>query len=477
MAPSPSTRFPTTSLFALLSLFPSSASARLPFNSTVSVPILKHSNEVSFDPLGVAAVLSNPRAETSAARLYAQPDRAIFRWPHMMMIGGALTPVSVLVDYLTSQFSSINPAVSMSLKDRITLPVRSTMVFPELPVSLSNAWLCDVLAFKPSRWPENDFAIAHVEDAFVQPTLYRGGIRKRSHRHTVLAPVTLLDLLSLICGLLLLTALVFSVLTGDLWAVVLFLVYTAHWLASTLVSFYPPITVQSNDKIVTDASKQYCVYQRPEGGTVVLVGRKDTLERWARTTWIFDDADSRRGSRKWALHWVWVGTGALAAITSVACMVNMAAYLQLAFLGVLGYSSLAEILATQVARKLQARSLKRVDEGKKGSSGAREPVIVKENRTRTKGIIRATLLCGLEGEMWFKLKLLPHIVEFEKMLPVLDALQAVDDEAGMRKAVAGYRSQFGAAGDGEKDGTRKLAERIATEMEEAWIETRSLLHA
>jgi hypothetical protein len=412
----------TTLSFLLLPIFPQSASASLPFNSKITQPVLKHSNEVTFDPLGVAAILYNPRAETSAARLYTQPDRAIFRWPHTTMIGATLTPLSVLVDYLTSKFSSIDPAVSMCLKDRINLPVRSTMVFPDLPISLSNAWMRDILAFKPSRCPENDFAVAEVDDFFVQPNL---GTPSNTNTNTSTAPLTALDLLALLCGLLILTGLALSIITGDIWASTLFLIYTFHWLASTLISFNPLVKLQEN-KIVPDSSTQYCVYQRPEGGTVVFKGRKDTLERWARMTWIFDPRPQNR-----FLHWFWTITGTLGAVVSVACMVNMAAYLQLGFLGVLGYSSLAEIMATQVARKLQARArgrgLRTATAGEKVGYG--EPTFVCDNRTRTMGIIRATLKCGLDGQMWFDLGLLPQDnLVFKRMVDLLDRLRTVEDE-------------------------------------------------
>ncbi|KAJ6602113.1 hypothetical protein B0H10DRAFT_2081423 [Mycena sp. CBHHK59/15] len=461
MAPSLFAGFLSSSLCLLLPLFPQSVSATFPFNSKISQPVLKHSNEVSFDPLGVAAVLHNPRAETSAARLYTQPDRAIFRWPHTMMIGGVLPPLSVLVAYLTSKFSSIDPAVSMCLKDRINLPVRSTMAFPDIPISLSNAWLRDILAFKPSHYPENDFAVAEVGDSFEQLNL---GEPTAFHTHVLTpfptptkprpAPLTILDLLDLLCGLLILTGMVFSVLVGDVWARTLFLIYTLHWLAGTIISFNPLIKLQEN-KIVLDTSTQYAVYQRPEGGTVVFKGRKDTLERWARMTWQFDSRPQNH-----FLHWFWTITGTLAAVASVACMVNMTAYLQLGFLGVLGYSS-----SPQTASRARG--------GTAASGKAASPYsIVGENRTRTMGIIRATLTCGLDGRMWFDLKLLPKDEVFEKMLALLDQLRTVEDEQRMQTDIAEFRAKFGTVGEGEKDDVSKLAGRIAEEVKEAWRELR-----
>lgn len=442
---------------ALLSLllFPPFVSA-VTFPFGISQPVLKRSSEVSFGPLGVAAVLHNPRAETSAARLYTQPDRAIFRWPHTMMIGGALTPLSVLVAYLTSKYASIDPAVSMCLKDRINLPVRSTLVFPEIPVSLSNAWLRDILAFKASQYPENDFAVAQVEDRFVQPNLGEPTTFYASKKPK--PPLfTILDILDVICGLLLLTGVVFSVLTGDAWAIILFSAYTLHWMACTIISFNPPVKLQEN-KVISDPSTEYAVYQRPEGGTVVFKGRKDTLERWARMTWKFNSRPQNH-----FFHWFWAITGTLAAFSSVACMVNMAAYLQLGFLGVLGYSSIAEILATRIARELQARA--RRENGGVSS----QPTFIWGNATRTMGIIRATLLCGLDKDLWFRLKLLPQTEVFAGMLALLDELKMVEGERGMQAAIAGFKTQFGAPGESD---VARLAGRIAEEAEKAWKELR-----
>ena len=73
------THWPGIPISLLLHLLPAPAAGKLTFNSEIVTPVLKHSNEVSFDPLGVAAVPYNPRANISTARLYTQPDRSIFR--------------------------------------------------------------------------------------------------------------------------------------------------------------------------------------------------------------------------------------------------------------------------------------------------------------------------------------------------------------------------------------------------------------
>lgn len=98
-----------------------------PFDTTNVKEELKQSpNGVTFDPLAVAAILHNPRANTSAAKLYTQHDRDLFRWPHTMMFGGTLIPLKLLVQHLTSRPSSLHPAISMCWDTTIKISVRST---------------------------------------------------------------------------------------------------------------------------------------------------------------------------------------------------------------------------------------------------------------------------------------------------------------------------------------------------------------
>ena len=153
----------------------------LPFTDSISIANLRGFDSITFDPLGVAAILGNPRADLSAARLYVQSHRQTFRWPHTTMIGGALTPVSTLVSHL-AQTDSIHPAVTMCTRDEKSISIISNTVFRDLRVNVSNIWLRDVLNFKPSRVPVqslistrnivgragNDFAIASVNNVFGQ---------------------------------------------------------------------------------------------------------------------------------------------------------------------------------------------------------------------------------------------------------------------------------------------------------------------
>lgn len=83
--------FFTSSFFALnLFVLVDYVRAKTDFPTPLSEahPELKTDDGVTFDPLGVAAILYNERADRSAARLYTQYDRNLFIWPHMTMIGG-----------------------------------------------------------------------------------------------------------------------------------------------------------------------------------------------------------------------------------------------------------------------------------------------------------------------------------------------------------------------------------------------------
>jgi len=77
-------------------------------------------------------------------------------------------------------------------------------------------------------------------------------------------------------------------------------------------------------------------------------------------------------------------------------------------------------------------------------------------------IVLATLRCGLNGQIWFMLKLLSQVAVFDRMLAVLACA------AGMRDAIAVSGAEPGAIGEGEKHGVGRLARQIAHEMEEAW---------
>ncbi|KAF3225187.1 hypothetical protein TWF191_005477 [Orbilia oligospora] len=309
-----------------------------PFPSGGPSGSLKDDNDITFDPLAVAAVLSNPRADRSAARLYLQLDRDDYKWPHTMMVGGTLPPMNTLVAHLSMNVTSIHPAITMCGIDIKLIPVRSDMIFKEFPVNNSNYRLNDLVEFRSSELAGNDFMVINMDDLDSKA--------RRTHK-LGMGPWPgriSLHLIGLANGILLLTGVAFSVLTADIWAGILFLFYALHWLASTFISYTQMIRIDVKGNIVEDPKPRYAVYQRPEGGTVIFKGRKETLERWARETMEFN-----KTPRIVFLHWFWMISGTMAATASVACMVNMRGYMQLGFLAVLLYSSAAEIVATQIS--------------------------------------------------------------------------------------------------------------------------------
>lgn len=370
---------------------------------------LTTSREVTFDPLGVAAVLHNPRASLSVARLYTQFDRKYFTWPHTMMIGASLIPVKVLVEHLTATFQSLHPALSLCTRDTEMLSVVSNMVFRELPLDFGNMWLGDIIAFKASMKPANDFLIVCMDEDYAGQgtddlTEYDEHSIKRQGPATSIRWLgcTALNLLSLGNGLIIATGIVLSTLSLDIWGLTLFFFYGLHWLAGIAISTTSLVTPQVFP-IKEDDTTRYAIYQRPAGGTVVFKGRQDTMEAWARRTWEF-----KRTLRSNCLHWFWVLSGTVSAICSLACMVNMFGYMQLTFLALLLYASLAEIVATRFARILQ------------GDANANtRSFLVDDNDFRTKGIIRATIEVKpkyrLDGLDWVELKRMPDESIFRDM--------------------------------------------------------------
>ncbi|KAL1971956.1 hypothetical protein VTN31DRAFT_2044 [Thermomyces dupontii] len=433
--------------------------AKLPLAPSDLKARLQEDNDITFDPLGVAAVLHNPRAQASAARLYTQHDRDLFIWPHTMMIGATLVPLQVLVEHMTATFSSIHPAITLCTKGTVNLNVVSNMVFKELPLDFSNSWLEDIIAFKSSSNPNNDFMLVHIPHGTPQmgPVSWKVSIGRIS-----------LHLISVITGAMLAACIVLSILTSDIWSVTLFFFYGTHWLAGVTISMTTIVAVHQPERpIPVDSTTRYAIYQRPAGGTVVFKGRQDDMEKWGRRTWEFVPTFTNK-----CLHWLWITTGTLAALGSVACMVNMRGYMQLAFLGILVYSSLAEIVATRIARMIReethlpARSF---------------PVL--DNNTRTRGIIRATIeahrTIRLTNLDWVALNRLPDFQIFKDMQEMLKRINEfqedveVGNEPHPRSEVLQHprvkdaMSDFLAAHAHNFPG--KLAERIVDETREALL--------
>lgn len=434
--------FFTSSFFALnLFVLVDYVRAKTDFPTPLSEahPELKTDDGVTFDPLGVAAILYNERADRSAARLYTQYDRNLFIWPHMTMIGGTLPPMQMLVERLTAPFKWIHPAIKMCAKDTRMLSIRSDIsgnVFRQLPYNLSNTWLSDIVSFEPSKHPGNDFAIVYVDSVHRKRrgTDSTEGPESKDHEEEFLIRSQIgnirwqagrwtLNLLSVINGAMVLTGMVFGILLADIWAFTLFLLYSFHWGASVAISLTPMVTIHTPSRIDPESSDRFAVYEREEGGTVIFKGPQRTLETWARSTWEYNPTWAKD-----SLHWLWIITGSLCGIASVACMVNMHGNMQLGFLGVLVYASVAEIAATRIARILQTKA-----------RGQIFKAAVLENSTRSLAIIRATLevtpRCRLTGLDWIKMGLLPDMLVFREMQALLrDTSAILGDDKGKPEA-------------------------------------------
>lgn len=394
------------------------------------------------------------------------------------MFGGTLIPLKLLVQHLTSRPSSLHPAISMCWDTTIKKAVRSTSAFPkELSMTMGNEWLKEVLAFdssidEGSSSSNNDFMVAHVWDAFgeaiPQPT-------------TSWLSVFSMNLINYGTGFLVVLALVFSILAADIWAAVLFLTYLCHWAASTAVSYFPLVNVyqpsirsstpltraQTNNfgrpapsgaSVPQNPEPLFSIHERDEGGTIVFKGRRDTIEAWGRIGWSYNKQND-------IVHWIWIVTGTLAAVASVACMVNMYGALQLGFLGILVYSSLGEILATRLAGDIQHRYRRHA---------RLFPVV--QNATRTQAIIRTALEveaeCSLAGLDWIDLTLLPPMRVFKNMQNLLKQMSELS--SGGQKAcnvtMEWILKKLLDGVENEKNGTeqKKLAQRLTDEISDAW---------
>lgn len=439
--------------------------AALKFHVQIPTPNLNRGapNKITFDPLGIAAILHNPRAERSAARLYTTTfhDKNLFRWPHTTMFGGALTPLQTLVQHLSSNMSSLHPAVTLSMKDTETIPVISDMFFNELQLNFSSSWLRDIAVFKSSDL--NDIAIVLLRN-----------VDMPNYSLASVCPVRklIIDMTGFAIGLLLMAGVVFSLALSDVWATVLFIFYCSHWLVSTVISFAPLVSYSTpkvdgggGGNLMVD---HYAVYERPEGGMVVLKGPKIVFEALTRSRWEFE-----KTPRSFILHWAWMITGTFSAISSVACMVNMTTQLQLVFLAVLSYSSLAEIWVTQLARTVQAKARcharnRKPPTGGTEGSGIQDYTLVQNKNKRACSIIYATLGVGkrfrLDGLDWIKTGLLPE--SFNELQILMDTLREYPNNTDMGnivkyQALARFRKEFAIQDD-------KLIEAIETEVEIAW---------
>lgn len=447
----------TFNALALLALVDHAQAAQFPAPLSEAHAYLKEEDGVTFDPLGVAAVLYNPRADKSAARLYIQYDSRLFIWPHMTMIGGTLPAMQMLVERLTATFKWIHRAITMCAKDTTMLPVRSDIsgnVFRQLPLNLSNLWLSEIIAFPTSPHPGNDFAIVCVDtvhgpakDGEIQVRAQLGSMWWRVGKWT-------LNLMCLLNGAMLVVGTVFGILLADFWAFSLFSLYSCHWGVSVLISLNPMVNIHKPKHITEDDTVRYAVYEREEGGAIIFKGPQKKLEEWARSTWEYNHTPGKD-----CLHWLWIITGTLCGVASVACMVNMYGALQLGFLAVLVYSSVAEIGATRIARILQTKA--------HGTIYKDEAL---DNQTRTQAIIRATLQiqpeCRLKGLDWIKMGLLPPMQVFHAMQDLLNNVCKLQEDTKKSLAAADVRLECGLFLHQFTPGVghHKLAERIKNEI-------------
>jgi hypothetical protein len=446
---------PSFYLSSLLSIAGTAQAQKFPASLTDLHAKLKDEDGVTFDPLGVAAVLYNPRVDKSAARLYTQFDQGLYRWPHLTMIGGTLPPMQMLVERLNATMKWIHPSIKLCAQDTTMLPVRSDVsgnVFRQLPLNLSNAWLTDIISFPTSKQPGNDFVVVSVDAMFQSRESRQKNVRQHAGSMMWLLGKWTLELICLLNGAMLMTGMVCGILAADLWAFTLFFLYSSHWLASVLISFTSMVKIHKPDHVKNDLQERYAVYERDEGGTVIFKGPQKELEEWARSTWEYDPS-----LIKDCLHWFWTLSGTFSGFSSVACMVNMNGALQLAFLGVLVYSSLAEIGATRIARHLQTQAHGHISVDQ-----------VLHNNTRSRAIIRATLQitpeCRLKGLNWVKMGLLPPMGVFEKMQELLSEIEGLDQSLDSPLLVVDEKcARFLNRVDPSE---RRLAERIVMEVKE-----------
>lgn len=152
-------------------------------------------------------------------------------------------------------------------------------------------------------------------------------------------------------------------------------------------------------------------------------------------------------------------------------MVNMSGKFQLVFLGVLIYSSLAELWLTQSARVIQRKF--------RESAQLRKVVVLRGNQTRTKAIIRGTLSpavggrCSLADLDWIGLKLLPKTPIFTGMQEMLRAISGTALSKETTVAIDTFRRSCYNHGTLVNEKQRKdnlLVDRIVREVEETLLE-------
>ncbi|TKA78627.1 hypothetical protein B0A55_02673 [Friedmanniomyces simplex] len=389
---------------------------------------------------------------TPSVPVAAEPERVLEEAEDLVEVLIVLMVLEFdIIEDCAYESRSIHPAVEMLKADIGALEVRSNIGFSSLPRSYSNTWLSDQLAFRPSSVPTNDILVVHLRTiqghrVLADPSDPARGTEYLNPRLQGLA----LDLIGLTTALLLVVGLVFSVLLGDLWSTVLFVTYFFHALASLAVSVTSMMSTTDvyGGRVREDATLRYAIHQRVAGGKVVFKGRQDTLETWARMSWAF-----RRSPVRDTLHWSWTLTGTLSAAASVVCMVNMAGYLQLAYLGTLLLSSLGEIFATQLVRSVQRTS---VHYG--------EVCLQGDNQYWSRAVIRSALdtddRFSLADLPWMEFGMFPEQRLWRNLCDVLQ-VSKTDLNALTHEAIVARLS------DGVANEKVYLSQRLASEIAEA----------
>lgn len=368
------------------------------------------------------------------------------------MVGGTLPPFKLLMDHLSSQWSSIHPIVEMYKADVERLDVRTDFSFSELPLSRSNIWLMDLLSFQPSTQPLNDIMIIYIENIHGSRKLKDPASSTNMGKSDPVVPRNerlMLDFIGFATTFTLCVGLACSILMGDMWASVLFFFYSFHSITSAAVSFLPMVATSDSlgRRVREDSTTRFAVHSRASGGKVVFVGRQDALETWARTAWTYPKTPTKN-----VLHWCWMITGSLAAAASVICMVNMAGALQLAYLGTLVISSFGDLLVTRLVRKIQNIAIHYGDH-----------YLIGDSEYWSQSLIRAGLetderFC-LASLPWCEFGLVPDTPLFRNLGNVLEELRSPAG-GSLTEAEVETRLSAGVAGHHVR-----LARRFATEIQ------------
>lgn len=339
------------------------------------------------------------------------------------------------------------------MADSAKVSIRSNLIFSELAIGGWNGWVREALGFRSSRPPlarrGGSETTQGLHDIYVVVLQDVVDTSEEEVPREVLARVrwvggcrVVLGVINFSVGLAVVAGMGVSAWVDDYWSVALFAAYTCHWMACFVVGRCEVMTFKM--PAVTDEKDEkwyYAAYEREEGGIVVYKGRKLVFEKLARSRWLFNNRTVNH-----VVHWSWMITGSTAAAASVVCMVNMGTALQLAFLGILLYSTVTEILATRIVRTVQNRV-------RIAQKGGKDTHLFGENEKRAQGMIKAKMAKDenfrLENLNWVEdLHLLPK--PFEDLDSLMNALlgilktdmQEAEMEAEKKRLFGEFQTKF-----------------------------------